>query len=285
MPPDPTQRFSNRVTNYVKYRPSYPAALLDDLVEKVSADAVIADVGSGTGIFSNLLLERGLEVHAVEPNDAMRQYAEDDLGTDSKFHSHNGRAEATGLADRSADAITCAQAFHWFANEPTATEFQRILKPGGLIALIWNERVLSGDPFSDGYESLLLQYATDYKDVRHELTTPKVIGELFPGFEMSTSGYDNFQDLDWDGLKGRLESSSYAPTSDHPNYAPMMQELERLFVGFSRAGCVRMNYQTQVFFLKALKSHTVEESNSLSESRDPSVLNDCRPDSSSFSSW
>lgn len=250
MPTDPTQRFSNRVANYVKYRPSYPAALLDDLVEKVSADAIVADVGSGTGIFSKLLLERGFEVHAVEPNDAMRQYAEDDLGTDSKFHSHNGRAEATGLEEASVDAITCAQAFHWFANEPTAVEFQRILKPGGLIALIWTERILSGDPFSDGYESLLLQYATDYKDVRHELTTPEMIGELFPGFEITFSCYANHQDLDWEGLRGRLESSSYAPTSDHPNYAPMLDELKRLFDEASSAGCVRMRYETQVSWLR-----------------------------------
>jgi SAM-dependent methyltransferase len=250
MPTDPTQRFSNRVTNYVKYRPSYPATLLDDLAAKLPAGATVADVGSGTGIFSKLLLERGYEVHAVEPNDAMREYAENDLGSHPKFHSHTGRADATGLEDASVDAITCAQAFHWFATAEAAVEFQRILKPGGLIALVWNERLLSGDPFADGYEALLLQYATDYTEVRHELTTPEVIGELFPGFEISTSSYDNQQDLDWDGLKGRVESSSYVPTSDHPNYPPLMEALQRLFAEVSRAGSVRMRYETKAFFLQ-----------------------------------
>lgn len=250
MPTDPTQRFSNRVTNYVKYRPSYPAALLDDLAAKLPPNATVADVGAGTGIFSRLLLERGFEIHAVEPNDAMREYAESDLGTHPRFHSHNGRADATGLADASVDAVTCAQAFHWFATVEAATEFRRILKPGGLIALVWNERLLSGDPFSDGYEALLLQYATDYTEVRHELTTPDVISELFPGFEMSTASYDNHQDLDWDGLKGRVESSSYVPTPEHPNYAPLMEALERLFAEVSRDGSVRMLYEMRAYWLE-----------------------------------
>jgi len=249
MPADPTQRFSNRVTNYVKYRPSYPTALLNDLAAKLPPKATIADVGSGTGIFSKLLLERGFEVHAVEPNDAMREYAERDLGPNPKFHSRNGRAEATGLADASVDAVTCAQAFHWFATTESAREFQRILKPGGLLALVWNERRLSGDPFSDGYEALLLGYATDYSEVRHELTTPEVIGKLFPGFEMSSACYDNHQDLDWEGLKGRVESSSYVPTSDHPNYGPLMEALQKLFAEVSRHGSVRMKYETRGYWL------------------------------------
>jgi ubiquinone/menaquinone biosynthesis C-methylase UbiE len=250
MPTDPTQRFSDRVTNYVKYRPSYPTALLDDLAARIPTGATIADIGSGTGIFSKLLLERGFEVHAVEPNDAMREYAESDLGAHPKFHSHNGRAEATGLADRSVDAITCAQAFHWFATVEAAKEFQRILKPGGLMALVWNERILSGDPFSERYEALLLKYATDYTEVRHENTTPELMAKLFPGFEVSSASYDNYQDLDWDGLKGRVESSSYVPTPDHPNYVPLMEALEKLFVDVARDGCVRMGYLTQAYWME-----------------------------------
>ena len=123
------QRFSNRVENYVKFRPGYPPEVLqlfhDEM--KLRPDSVIADIGSGTGISAKLFLENGNEVFGVEPNDAMRSAAENFLSGYSKFRSVNGTAENTTLDESSLDFVIAAQAFHWFKPEETHGEFKRIL--------------------------------------------------------------------------------------------------------------------------------------------------------------
>ncbi|MFM1850906.1 MAG: hypothetical protein RIS54_590 [Verrucomicrobiota bacterium] len=146
---DATGRFSDRVEAYVRYRPGYPADLISTLVAEaqLGPDSVVADVGSGTGIFTALLLPDTGTVHAIEPNAPMRTWAESTMGAEPKFHSHGTPAEATGLPDASVDLVTAAQAFHWFDPVATRREFARILKPGGQVALIWNERLTDTTPF------------------------------------------------------------------------------------------------------------------------------------------
>jgi ubiquinone/menaquinone biosynthesis C-methylase UbiE len=165
---DPPGRFSDRVEDYVRFRPSYPAAVIELLRAEVGVGpgCTVADVGSGTGILTALLLESGSRVIAVEPNPAMRGAAEESLATHPRFVSVEGSAEATGLDDSSVDGITVAQAFHWFRVDDTAREFARILHPGGWVALIWNSRPLSGSPFLCAYESFLEEWGTDYTAVR-----------------------------------------------------------------------------------------------------------------------
>ena len=168
-----TNRFDGRADNYVNHRPSYPAEVIETIITSASlnTNSKVADIGSGTGIFSELLLNMGLEVFAVEPNSQMRLAAESNLEAEvpklsARFHSVDGTAENTTLADQSVDAITAAQAFHWFDPEPTKTEMRRILKPDGWLALIWNQRDTRTD-FQREYESVLRKHVPDYDHLVH----------------------------------------------------------------------------------------------------------------------
>ena len=157
------QRFSDRVENYVRYRPSYPQEIIPLLQRETGLipQHVIADVGSGTGISAELFLRAGSVVHAVEPNREMRAAAERLLAHFPNFHSVDGTAQATTLPDHGVDFIVAAQAFHWFNTPETRAEFSRILKPGGHIVLIWNERRLDSTPFLQAFEQLLLRHLAD----------------------------------------------------------------------------------------------------------------------------
>lgn len=247
---DPLKRFSNRVDDYVRYRPSYPEELLAFMEEKVGLTqaAIIADVGSGTGIFTAPLLEKAAMVFAVEPNRAMREAAEARFLGKKAFHSIDGTAEATGLASGSVDLVTVAQAFHWFDREKCRAEFKRISKPQGKTALIWNSRREEGIPFLEDYEGLLRKFGTDYLKVRHQnLKAEGRIGEFFHfGFEAKT--FSNFQVLDLEGLKGRLLSTSHIPKEDSPVFPEMMAALRDLFKTHAREGKVMMEYVTEIFY-------------------------------------
>ena len=167
--PDVTARFTDRVDDYVRWRPSYPSDVIRLLQETtgIVPPATVADIGAGTGISAALLLDAGYEVHAVEPNAAMRAAADKWLQFRPGNHSHPGRAEATQLPEASVDLVLAAQAFHWFEPQATGLEWRRILKPPGWVVLLWNARRLTGSPFLEGYERLLLEFATDYTAVRH----------------------------------------------------------------------------------------------------------------------
>ena len=206
---DSTTRFSDRVADYSRYRPAYPDALLTVLRREMglSQASIIADIGSGTGISSELLLRIGCTVFAVEPNAEMRSAAEARLGNEPRFRSVAARAEATTLADRSVDAVTAGQAFHWFAAREARPEFIRILRPGGTVALFWNTRRTGGSPFLSVYERLLQQFATDYLQVNHRnVSTPDL--RAFFGGDYEARVFPNEQIFDFDGLRGRLLSSS-----------------------------------------------------------------------------
>jgi ubiquinone/menaquinone biosynthesis C-methylase UbiE len=146
---DPTQRFTNRVDHYTKYRPPYPRAVLDLLRVKcgLTSTSVVADVGSGTGILSQLFLNNGNRVFGIEPNKEMREAGERRLNDHPRFTSVAGTAEATTLDDDSVDLVTAGQAFHWLDPERTRTEFARILEPGGWVVLVWNWRRKDKTPF------------------------------------------------------------------------------------------------------------------------------------------
>jgi ubiquinone/menaquinone biosynthesis C-methylase UbiE len=246
---DPTQRFSDRVENYVRARPGYPPEVFAAIFEEcgLTAACPIADVASGTGIFTRGLLEQGNPVFGVEPNAEMRAAAEGMLGGFVNFSSVAGSAEATTLPDHAVALVTAAQAAHWFDLAKARREFARILQPGGWVALIWNERLTSSTAFLREYEQLLLEFATDYKEVRHEKTTG-VIGSFFAPLPYREQTFSTFQELDYSGLEQRLMSSSYAPQAGHPNHEPMMRELRRMFDAHQQAGQVRLDYETRLFY-------------------------------------
>ncbi len=250
---DSTRRFSSRVENYIKYRPGYPADVLDLLREKcgLTSNSHVADIGSGTGILTELFLRNGHRVFAVEPNREMREAAERLLGKYPNFTSVSGAAETTTLPDQSVDFITASQAFHWFDREQSRREFLRILKPGGWTVLIWNERNLTS-PFAKAYELLLRTYGTDYEEVNHQHTDARVIGPFFGANGYEQACFPNEQIFDWEGLKGRLLSSSYAPEPGHPKHIPMLEALNALFSGHQTDGKVVFEYDTLVYYGRLL---------------------------------
>jgi len=244
-----TSRFSDRVENYVRYRPGYPPEVLQCLKNDcgLTANHVIADIASGTGIWTRLLLENGNSVFGVEPNAEMRAAGERLLATFPKFTSVTGTAEATTLPAACVDFVTAAQAAHWFDRGGSRQEFARILKPRGWLVLLWNERATDSTPFLREYEQLLLTYGTDYAEVRHENTT-ELLNEFFDPAPFQERGFDMRQEFDYAGLEGRLLSSSYAPGPEHPKYAAMLRDLRTLFDEHAIAGSVGLDYITRVYF-------------------------------------
>jgi SAM-dependent methyltransferase len=248
---DPTQRFTDRVDDYVRYRPGYPPGLLDllrcecDLRE----ETVVADVGSGTGILAWLFLENGNRVIAVEPNNEMRRAGESLLACHARFESVPGTAEATTLPPDSVDIVTAGQAFHWFDPTPARREFARVLKPGGAVVLVWNDRRKRGEPFHEAYERLLQTHATDYTEVEHgRKGSPENIRGFFAPKPVHTATFENRQVLDYDGLLGRLSSSSYVPAEGQPGYREMLEELLRIFRDHENGGHVVLEYETQAYY-------------------------------------
>lgn len=244
----PTTRFSSRVENYIKYRPKYPSEIIAYLEQHcdLNPKSVIADIGSGTGISAKSFLESGNRVYGVEPNDAMRAAAEKYLEDFSGFESVNGSAEATTLEENSIDLALAAQAFHWFDSKKAKNEFARILKPGGFAVLIWNERKLDATPFLIEYEAILLRHATDYEKVRHENIDSARI-EAFLGPNYCEATFPNEQNLDFEGLKGRLLSSSYVPGESSPAAGPMIAELATLFAKHEQGGRISILYNTKIY--------------------------------------
>jgi ubiquinone/menaquinone biosynthesis C-methylase UbiE len=245
---NPTTRFSSRVDNYVLYRPGYPAEVIDLLRKEcgLMKDSVIADIGSGTGKLSELFLKEGCEVFGIEPNKEMREAGE--RMDFSNFTSINGTAETTTLPAQSMDFITVAQAFHWFDHAPCRAEFWRILKPGGWTVIVWNDRRTDSTPFLQDYEKLLREFATDYEQVNHRWTDkPEIIRDFF-GNEPRFKSFYYVQQFDFEGAKGRLLSSSYAPEAGHPKYEQMLAALKRIFDVHQKNGVVAFEYDTRVHY-------------------------------------
>ena len=243
---DPKKRFSSRVENYIKYRPSYPLEIIDFLKEKniLAEDTVIADIGSGTGILTRVILDNGNQVYGVEPNKDMREAAEKILQGFTNFTSLEGSAESTGLEENCIDLITAGQAFHWFDVEEAKREFKRILKPNGNVALIWNNRGKAGTDFNSSYENFILKYGTDYREVK------KNEGNVDLFFNYQKETFYNFQELNFTSFKGRVLSSSYIPLADNPIFTKMILELEDLFNKHQRNGIIRIEYDTEIYLGK-----------------------------------
>ncbi len=248
--PDSTQRFSSRVETYLKYRPHYPSAVIETLVDRCQLlpASIVADVGSGTGFLSELFLANNNLVYAVEPNREMRLAGETYCQGYSNFRSVNGTAEATTLAEESVDFVVAGQAFHWFDPKQARREFLRILKPGGWVAVVWIDRDPDSTPFLWAYEQLLQDYATDYRQVTHKNIHESVFSDFFGEGNWSHQAFDYRQLFDYEGIKGRLMSSSYAPQKEHPKHAPMLARLSSLFQTYSTDDLVSFKYKTRVFY-------------------------------------
>jgi SAM-dependent methyltransferase len=231
-----TTRFSDRVADYVKYRPGYPDAAIDAIIATCSPKT-IADIGSGTGISARPFVERGLEVIGVEPNAEMRAVAEG-------FRTVDGTAEKTGLPDESVDLAIAAQAFHWFDPSAARAEMRRITKPPHWAVLLWNERQ-TDTQFLVEYEAALLMHGIDYDKVDHRnVDRDKLVAFFKAPFD--TIEFKNAQRFDRDGFIGRALSSSYVPQKGHPKHDAMMKALDRIFDKHAVDGFVDFRYLTFV---------------------------------------
>ncbi len=238
---DPTRRFSDRVATYVRARPDYPDGVLDVL----GPPGVIADVGAGTGILSRLLLSGGWTVRGVEPNAEMAAAAQAEHGYHPRWTLHAGRAEATGLGSASVDCITAGQAFHWFEPAPTRAEWVRILRPGGRVALVWNDRDPTTSRMLRDYEALVGEFGTDHEAVDHRRFDGPVLDAFFLG-PWETRVLPHVHRLDRAGLRDRVLSCSYIPGPDSPGHDALLLATERLFRDHQRDGWVAMPYRTRV---------------------------------------
>ncbi|MCC6411814.1 MAG: class I SAM-dependent methyltransferase [Saprospiraceae bacterium] len=245
--PDSTSRFSNRVQDYIRYRPTYPKAITDLLrtEAELTPQSVIADIGSGTGFSSLLFLENGHTVYGVEPNGPMRLAAEKMLAGYASFKSIDGTAEYTTLPDASVDVVFCAQAFHWFDREKTKTEFSRILRNNGGTVLVWNERD-NQDPFTRAYGEAMAVLIPDFTNTHRQEISDDEIRAFFTPNDMRKFVLKNQQELDLPGLKGRLLSSSYVPQSG-PVYDALMEAMDALFDAFASNALVTMVYETRIY--------------------------------------
>ena len=213
----------------------------------LTRDSIVADVAFGTGIFTRLLLENGNRVMGVEPNDNMRRAGEEFLGRYPRFTSMPGTAEATTLPEKSIDIVTVAQAAHWFDPEKARREFMRILKPCGWTVLLWNDRRTDSTEFQRQYEQLLKRYGTDYEEVRQRGMI-LAIEAVFAHSSFKTREFEYSQTFDYEGLKGRLLSSSYAPQQGEEQHEPMLGELRRIFDEHQLNGRISFDHDTRVYY-------------------------------------
>jgi SAM-dependent methyltransferase len=247
-----TQRFSSRVNNYIRYRPSYPWAVIETLQTQcgLTTATVVADIGSGTGKLTELFLQHGNHVLGVEPNREMRTAGEQIWQGYPHFTSVAGTAEATTLPAQVVDLVVAGQAFHWFDPAQARQEFARILRPKGWVALIWNYRRLTNSGFMQAYEALLHRFSSEYQEVGHQRPelTEVAIGSFFgtAGCQIAVHPYQ--QTFDFAGLKGRLLSSSYSPEPGHPEHEPMITALAELFQIHQVAGQVAFAYDTKIYY-------------------------------------
>ena len=247
---DSTRRFSPRVADYIKYRPGYPPQVVQACRDSMGLTPawVVADIGSGTGISTEPFLANGNTVYAVEPNPDMRAAAEQLLSTRyPNFRSVSGTAEATTLVDESVDLVIAAQAFHWFDKAAASREFKRVLRPGGRVAIVWNDRKTDTSPLLEGYDRLLRTLGTDYKQVSKTTTSVNDLREVF-GAEFRKVAFPNEQRFDFEGFRGRAMSASYSPMPGHAAHEAFITGLKRLFDAHQRDGQVVFEYETEVFF-------------------------------------
>lgn len=249
-PMDSKERFSDRVDDYIKYRPGYPDGIVSFLRDAVGLmpTATVADVGSGTGLLSRLFLDYGNRVFGVEPNDAMRNAGSLLLSEYGRFHPVRGTAEATTLKEGTVNLVAAGQAFHWFQPEQARVEFQRVLIPEGHVVLIWNDRKADATPFLAEYDALLREEGTDYAEVNHQNVDGERLSAFFRPEPYGAEIFPNRQVFDWDGLYGRAMSSSYVPGEGHPNHARFTERLRDAYERHAVNGSVTFEYDTRVFY-------------------------------------
>jgi SAM-dependent methyltransferase len=245
---DPTRRFSSRVSDYARYRPRYPAGLIEALVRRTGLRPswIIADIGCGTGLSAEPFLENGNTVFGVEPNPDMRNAAAVELARFPQFRAIGGSAEAPPLAPASVDVVISGQAFHWFDSKRALTEFRRIVRRGGPIVILWNTRRTSGSAPAEAFEAIVQRFGTDYGQVRHDRFDEERMRGVFGG-ECERLSIQHVQDLDFETLRGRLASMSFLPAAGDPARDLMLAALDEAWEKNAEGSVYRLDYETEIY--------------------------------------
>ncbi len=247
---DVTARFSDRADDYDRARPRYPDAAIDHVITAagLAVEDPVVDVGAGTGLSTIRFVEAGHPTTLVEPNAAMVALARERFSDRARIVE--ARAEATTLDDASAALVAAAQAFHWFDADGFAKEVRRILRPGGHVALFWNERRLEDTAFLRAYEAFLVDWGIDYLAVKASYQSPDAMTTVFGAPPPEPALFENVQHLDRDGLRQRIQSCSYIPKADHPKYGAMQAGIDALFDAHADDGRVTVVYDTTVYLAR-----------------------------------
>ncbi|WP_160687741.1 class I SAM-dependent methyltransferase [Clostridium sp. C2-6-12] len=244
------ERYSNKTEDYDKYRPSFPAEIMKFLYSNniINDNSVIADIGSGTGRFTRLLLEKGNTVYGVEQNNEMRAKAEELLSQFSNFISIAGSAEKTGLEDNCFDLITVAQAFHWFNKEKCLLEFKRIIKDNGKVFIVWDDFVGDYNDFSTEYRNVLSKYRNDKPENNgRKLSRDEMVYDFFRDNKYETLSFTHELYQNFDGIKGGALSASFTPKPDEENYDQFILELQNVFEKYQTAGKVCTAFRSMCY--------------------------------------
>jgi SAM-dependent methyltransferase len=247
-----TNRFTGKADSYDKYRPSYPKEFLDYLYGEAgfSSDSAIADIGAGTGKFTELLLQRGSFVYAVEPNPDMLEVLVKNFSGLQNFSAVAAPAESTTLLENSVDFITVAQAFHWFDAVKFKAECQRILKPGGKAVLVWNSRDDESEVVR-AYDELCFKFCPDFTGAsngRRGVEEPVNCFEFFKNGEFKFNVFDNVIPLTFDNFIGAFTSASYAPNEEDEAFLPLKAALTELFDKYKKNDILKMPFFTISYF-------------------------------------
>jgi SAM-dependent methyltransferase len=240
-------RFTGRASDYSRYRPGYPQGIISYLEARIGFNQkwVVADIGSGTGILSELFLKNGNKVFCVEPNQDMRLIAVRNL---RKYRPHfvsvKGSAEDTGMNSRSVDLIVVGQALHWFDLRAARLEFRRILRKDGSVAVIYNHR-RKGERMAAAYGKLVAKYG------RNRAPVPDVddayVSRFLGNRDHKTAVFHNSQTLDLKGVLGRLASASYMPARNSPRWINIEKDARKLIRDNGADGAVRLHYDTSMY--------------------------------------
>lgn len=244
-----TSKFTGKAAIYSKYRSNYPNECIQDIVKEVSADKniMIADIGAGTGKLTKQFLEKGIKVIAVEPNKDMLEVAIKDLSKYNELFEYKQEpAENTSIKSNSIDIITVAQAFHWFDKDKFKSECKRILKPNGIIAIMWNFI-----DYKQELESKIIethkQYTSLTFNASEEEQRDNDIINFFGEDNYKFKIYKNNYIEDKEQFLGRQLSMSYALNENDDKYDEYVAEFNKLFAKYSKDGVIEVHNNTYCY--------------------------------------